>query len=316
MTFIPENASSPVILTGDVTEYNGRVLSMQTISGRPEIIPIDRIERVETTYVDDFLKGIDEFKAGNTDVAERLFHDAMKQERREWAKREILAWLVKCDLRSGDLSSAVHLFRELARTDPYTLHWGTAPLIWAPLSVSPSLKRDVKPWLSNGNPSEQLIAASLLLLDAGSSRDAEDTLRELSRNTNPRISMLSRAQMWRKELISNQVTSESLARWRSDLQRLPESMRAGPQSLLYQGYQQRGELRQAAAEALWIPYVYPDHELLSARALFDAGEALRQTGLQADAQALYRELKVNYGWSREAALAASRLSEAAGSNAN
>lgn len=100
---------------------------------------------------------------------------------------------------------------------------------------------------------------------------------------------------------------------------MPRSLRAGPQYLVGRGLLQRSEPAAAAAELLWLPMVYNDHEDLSARALVDAAGALEQTGQVNAALTLYDSVITQYAWSpwaNEARQARSVLSSPVDSSDN
>jgi len=308
VTFTPAGTNSPVIAIGEVIESTGRELVLRTLNNTQRILP-DSIIRIETTYHPDYLRGIDELKQGQVVAAQASLRGALEKEHRPWVQREIRSWLVKTSLRQQDLGGALHEFREIVLTDPRTRFWGIAPLVWSPLSVSESLRQEILPWLKSPQESERLLAASLLLLDPVHGEAAERVLEELSRNTNPLLSTYSRMQLWRLAIGSQNVSSIMQNHWREEIVRLRPELRSGPQYLLARGLAVNGEYRLAAAEALWLPYVYSDHELLAARALFDAAEWIEKSGLTEEAGVLKRELMARYAWSREASLIRSEVQQ-------
>lgn len=301
VTFIPPDSTGPVTEIGEILDYTGRELVLRTLNGTRHLSSAS-ITQIETPYETTYQQGLSAFQQGRTDEAERLFHEALKAERRPWVQREIRAALVKCAMRRSDFSGALREFREITQADPETRFWGIAPLIWSPVAISQAVRTEMQPWLKSTNEPDQLLAASGLLLDPVLGEEAEATLLQLSRKTNPILSNYSRAQLWRLSIASRKVTETMLDGWRSDIDRLRVELRSGPQILLARGYAVRGEFRQAAAEAMWLPTVYADHELLAARALFDAAEDLAQSGLPQEAGLLRRELLARYAWSQEASM--------------
>lgn len=299
VTYIPPNTESPVIVLGEVLDYTGRELILSTLNGHQHL-PSDSITSIETTYTPPHLQGMAQFQQGLTEEAILSFQKAMEQERRRWVQREIRSWLMRCAMRRGDLRGAIHEFQEIIKSDPQTRIWGIAPLVWSPVAVSDAIREEAKGDLKSDHPGIQLMAASLLLLDPAFSEAAETQLNYLSRNVNPIISSYARAQLWRIPLANRSVTEDALSSWRSSIESLKPELRSGPQYLLARGYDSRGEVRLAAAEALWIPMIYSDHEVLAARALFDAAEWLGRSGAIEDAQRLKQGLVLRYPWSREA----------------
>lgn len=301
VTFTPPGASGPVTALGEVVDYTGRELVLQTLNG-PQHIASDSVVSIETPYDPAMQRAMAEFQQGQTSAALASFREALGREHRPWAQREIRSWLMKCALRQQDLSGALREFREIALADPQSRFWGIAPLIWSPMSISPAIRSEVQPWLKSPRESERMLAASILLLDPISGEAAEEVFQQLARDTNPILSAYSKAQQWRLTIGSRNVSEIVLTNWQSEIQRLRPELRSGPQYLLARGYEVRGELRRAAAEALWLPFVYPDNEPLAARALLDAAEALGRAGLSPESNSLKQELAVRYPWSREASI--------------
>ena len=306
VTHTPEGASKPVTEHGEILDFTGTHLTLR--GGVNTVrIPSQRVKQIETGYQPEHLKALEHFQRGETREALPLLRRAVEREPRAWVDRELTALIVQADLRLEDLGNAVRDFRFILQTDLETRHWGLAPLIWSPQLVSDTLKSEMVPVLTTGNPGEQLLAASLLLMDPAHGEAAERKLNALSRDLHPVISGYAKAQLWRLQLASRQVHETTLQSWWDDINRLPQDLRPGPQYLYALGFEIRGEARACASEALWLPFVYSNNEPLAARGFFTAAENLQRTGLNTEAGNLYRELIVRYPWSRDAALARTRL---------
>lgn len=313
VSFIPERATSPVTLIGEVLDYTGRELSIRPLSGPLQTIPAENVQDVKTSYDPAHLQGSQQLELGNHQAARSAFSEALTREDRQWMQREILALLMQVELREQNLAGAIERFRGIVRSDPVTRHWGAAPLVWSPVAVSDDLRTEMRLWMKAERPPERLLGASLLLLDPLYGEAAERELTVLSRDANSRVSAYARAQLWRLELAGRDISDVQLGSWRQEIERMPAPLHPGPRYLLARGYEVRGEPRTAAAEWLWIPYVTPANEPLSARALSDAADALERSGLSTEAATLRAELIVRYPWSREAAQARSRPSPSPGS---
>ncbi|SFH56415.1 tetratricopeptide repeat protein [Planctomicrobium piriforme] len=306
VTYLPDGAAKPITAIGDVVDFTGAELQLKGANSIQRI-PAARVQQIETQYQPEHLQGRSLLEQGDTSAAITTLRKALEKEPRAWVDREILSLIVKADLRQQDLSGALRDFQSIITTDPESRAWGIAPLIWSPQVVSDSVRKDMQSWLEGNRRAEQLLAASILLLDPAQGEAAERRLMALTRDTHPILSAYSKAQLWRLDLTNRQVSDVSLERWRDLIERLPQELRPGPQYLLSRGHEVRGELQASAEEALWLPYVYAENELLAARALLDAGESLNRSGFTAESQTLYRELVARYPWSRDAALAKSRI---------
>lgn len=309
VTFRPAGASRPITVVGDIIDYTGRNLTMRALGGIPQSIPAEDVIAVKTHYDAVHREGIEAYNAGQIEKAFSKFLTAYDREPREWVDREIAAWIVRCSLSQGDSISALQYFRTLAKSDPYTRHWGVAPLVWAPVSISETLRKTARPMLVSSYSSERLLAASLLLFDGTSGTIAKRELNDLASDPNPRISRLARAQLWRVAIAENRVTKNILHDWREQIDRLPEALRPGPQYMLGRGYAHLGEQRLAAAEFLKLTILYTSNDALTARATLEAAEAIERTGLTQEANLLYRELLVRFPMSRESKIAREKLAE-------
>lgn len=307
VTYLPDGAAAPFTLVGEVLDSTGEELRMRPSGGLPQSIPADSVVEIETHYDPSHLKGIEFFQNDQIQDAETAFREALKREPREWVDRELLSWLTRCYLREGQLTAALQTFRELVSSDPLTRHWGLAPLEWSSRQVSASLRQAAKPLVVESRATDRLLGSSLLLFDPIAGPAARAELNDLARNTNPRISRLARAQLWRLTVSNGDVTQNRLINWQNDIDALPAGLRAGPQYLLARGYVQIGLPRLAAAEYLKLTILYSEHEVLTASATLEAARLIGETGLTQEADLLYRELLARFPRSEAAKLAKNQM---------
>ena len=319
VTLIPAGAVDPVILIGAIEDYTGQELVLR----RPGVDTSDRypantIQSVQTWRSPIHEQGVAELDAGTTPLAEQSLLQALKDEPRDWVKREILALLVRCAIRRHDWGTAGTRFLSITKQDAATLHWSIAPLQWAPQSLGDNPKTLARAWLKGTDPSSRLLASSWLLLDPVYGETAHQTLDDLARDPNRIVNTFARSQLWRLRL-GLELSELEVDKWRQDVRRMPRAFRAGPQYLVGRGLLQRSEPGAAAAELLWLPLVYDENEDLSARALVDAAGALERTGQSQAALTLYDSVIARYAWSpwaNEARHARSVLSSPADSSEN
>jgi len=319
VTLVPEGAVDPVILIGSVEDYTGEVLILkragQAVGDR---YPAPAIQSVQTWRSAIHEQGLAEFAAGSNAPAEQSLLQALKDEPRNWIKREILSQLVRCAIRRGDWGTAGARFLQIANQDPTSPHWNVAPIHWAPQSIGDSQKTLARTWIKETDSPYRLIASSWLLLDPVYGEVAEKQLDDLARDPNQIVSNLARAQLRRLRL-GLELSEVEIQKWQLEVRRMPRALRAGPQYLVGRGLLQRNEPRAAAAELLWLSTVYTDNEDLSARALVEAAGALEKSGLASDALTLYNEAIQRFEWSswaNEARAARSVLSSSANSKEN
>ena len=297
VTLIPAGAVDPVILIGSVEDYTGQELVLL----RPGVATADRypantIQSVQTWRSPIHDQGIAELDAGTTPLAEQSLLQALKDEPRDWVKREILALLVRCAIRRNDWGTAGTRFLQITKQDAASPHWNIAPIQWAPLSLGDNPKTLARAWLKGTDAPSRLLAASWLLLDPVYGETAHQTLDDLARDPHRIVNSFARSQLWRLRL-GLELSELEVEKWRKEVRRMPRSFRAGPQYLVGRGLLQRSEPGAAAAELLWLPLVYQENEDLSARALVDAAGALEQTGQTQAALTLYDSVIARYAWS-------------------
>jgi hypothetical protein len=316
---IPDGAVDPVIVIGTVEDFTGDVLIVRR-AGQPvaDRYPATTIQSIQTWRSAIYEQGLKEFETGANAEAELSFQKALKDEPRDWIRREILAQLIRCAIRRGDWGLAGANFLKITREDSTTQFWNVAPLHWAPQSMGDSQRTLARTWIKESDSPTRMLAASWLLLDSVYGELAQKQMDDLARDSNHIIASLARAQLWRLRL-GQEISELEIQKWQREVRRFPKSLRAGPQYLVGKGLNQRSEPRAAAAEWLWLSTVYTDHEELSARALVEAAGALEKLDQPQEAITLYSSVIERFAWSswaNEAHAARSVLSSPADSGEN
>lgn len=297
-------------LTGEVLDYTGRELKLKLPGGSEKLIPAERVISLETIHTAEERAADKAFKAGRFDEAASQYEKAMKAEDRTWVRRQIVAQLVWSQRSAGNDGVAGEYFVLLIRSDPATRLFDCIPLAWLPGTPSADLEQKARRWLDqDALPPAVLLGASHLLL-AAQGTAAATKLSKLTDNDDPRIALLARAQLWRKQVASS--TNKQLTDWREAIERMPQPLRAGPYFVLGRALAQQQEHEPAALELLRVPILYPRERALSARALFEAGRSLEKLDQTAEAARLYREIVAHYPTDTVAAEAQEKLRSAKG----
>ena len=297
VTLIPEGAVDPVVLIGSVEDFTGEELVIR----RNGVASADRfsastIQSVQTWKSAVYEQGVAELQAAETPAAEQSLLKALREEPRDWVKREILSMLVRCAIRQGDWGTAGTRFLQITNQDPKSPHWNIAPILWAPQPLGDHQKTLARAWINEPNSPTRLLAASWLLQDPVYGEAAEKKLDDLARDANGIVASLARSQLWRMRL-GLELSELEIHKWQHEVRRMPRELRAGPQYLVGRGFLQRSEPGAGAAELLWLSMVYVDNEDLSARALVDAAGALEKTGQSQAAISLYSRIIERFAWS-------------------
>jgi tetratricopeptide (TPR) repeat protein len=300
---------NPPPIVGTIDEFTGRFIQFRTSSStRPRQEPTRLVIRVEPRFSDAFNRAGKLFDNGQFDAAEAEWKQELAREARPWVQREIRARLIHAAWRQDHWTDAGEQFLAIVAEDPDTFHWSIAPLMWSPGALREADRVAARTWLDDPSPVARLLSASLLLKDAATSAMAAQTLNSLMRETSSQVSGLAKAQLWRNNSAPT-ISDNELTSWRFHIGVLPETLRSGPQFLLGSAYLRRGQFDRAAAELLWVPLIYSQHEPTAARASLDAGESLLRGGRREEATRILSETVEKYPWSPAARDAKSRLAE-------
>ena len=288
-------ARSRITMSCTVLEYNGQYLLAKTSTGSgQQRYDASEIVSVKTRQTESQKKGLSLLEDGRPDLAESAFTIALDEEPRQWARREILALLVRAALQQREFGRAGTRFRILYESDPYTRHIQLIPLIWNSEPVAGESRAAAIGWLRESEPMAQLLGASLLMFDQEHYLKARATIRELNRAPEERVRRLAWWQQWRLKISASNVSEFDVADWESRVTQSEPNMRSGSYFIVGQGLLLRQEFDLAAAAFLQIPLVYPTDHPVTSDALFEAGQALTRIGLRVEAARLLQEVVRDY----------------------
>jgi len=291
-----------------IDDFTGKFIRFRVgTSVRQELT--SNVVQTDHAFSEGFKRGQNLFKSGDYEAAEGEWKQDLVREPKAWVRREIRAWLIRAAWRQDHWLDAANQFLEIVAEDPDTFHWPIAPLTWTP-ALREADRAGARRLLEDSRPVARLLGASFLLKDSQAAASAERVLKDLMRDSLSQVSGLAKAQLWRTQL-GPPISDPELARWRSHIAFLPATLRGGPQYVLAAATFQRDEYDRAAAEFLWVPLVYSQHEPTAARASLEAGVSLLRAGRRDDAVKLLNETVANFAWSNAARDAKARLMEIA-----
>jgi len=292
---------------GRIVEYAGGELRLRLPSGMERRFPADQVLGIETQYSPRQVEADERFAKNDYASALALYDGARKSEKRRWVQREITAKMVWCCRALGDSESAGREFLMLIQDDPRTPYFSCIPLAWVPSQPPLGLERAAGEWLKR----EQVPAAVLLgashLMSTASRPKALDRLNRLATHPDARIALLALAQTWRAAVVT--ADDRQLADWQATIERMPDPLRAGPYYVLGLARAQRKQWDGAALAWLRVPILYPEHRVLAARSLVEAGRVLEGLGRSEQAARLYDEVVNRYSKTPSEAEARARLEE-------
>ncbi|MBW3597415.1 MAG: hypothetical protein KY475_09080, partial [Planctomycetes bacterium] len=176
-----------------------------------------------------------------------------------------------------------------------TQYFDAIPLTWTAAQPGAAFESRLPAWLASDNDVAALIAASWLL-STDQQAPAAEKLRELAMHEDSRIARLAEAQRWRTQHAT--ATAAEVERWRQVVERIPETLRAGPHFLVGQAQARLDDSPTAALTLLRVPVLYPQHRNLAAESLLSAARELERLERTEEAVSLYRELAGDYPESR------------------
>ncbi len=301
-------ARSRITITGEILEYNGRFLVIQTGTGTgQQRYSAAEVVSVKTSYTSAHTAGLRLFKAGKGELALREFETAVSQEPRTWVRRDILALLIRCALRADDFATAGSRFKMLYESDPDSPQIAVIPLYWSNKPARGAARLQAVKWLTDEQFVMRLVGASLLMFDPEYAESARDTMKELRRAPGEQIREFAWWQQWRLSIHSKEVSDFDIERWEDRIVGIAPVMRAGPYFVLGQGYLVRQDFDLAAAAFLQLPLVYQSDHPITGQACFEAGQSLARIGQTEEAARLYREVIDRFHWTPAARSAESLL---------
>lgn len=298
-------------ITGQIVEYSGEQLSLRLANGRVEVIDPARLVTLADTGNPIFEQARQTIAAKKWNEALELLQQALRDEKRAWAQREIVAASMRCYRNLQQIERANQAFLALCRSDPKTVHFADIPLSWGAAGDNPQWLDQARRQLNDPTPVGRLIAASWLL-STNDQAAAIRVLQALLSETDSRVVFLTEAQLWRTRILQPQPTD--LARWQERVAAMPESLRAGPYLILGNGLARSGQSQAAITAWMHLPILYPQHRQWAAEALLAAAGELAKINQPESARGLYRELLLEHADSPLAAQAERRLKELAPTN--
>ncbi|MFV0443728.1 MAG: tetratricopeptide repeat protein [Planctomycetaceae bacterium] len=300
VTIRPADSSGLVVLTGEIQDYNDEFLTLRAGSSPATTYPSDSVAAVETFRPPAELQGIEFYQQGHITEAITQFETALKLEPRRWVQHELLAWLVRCHQRQGNLEAAATRFVEIVADEPHTRHWNVAPLGWMPQTIPDRLQAAARRWLAAEQEAVRLVGASIALSSTATRLSGVAELRKLSRGQDRYISSLAQSLQQGATLDSSVTTGEQMYQWRREIERIPESIRGGPWYAFGQAHMHRSEPEEAAAAFLRVLLVHPGDEQLTARAGVEAGLALQRLNRKSEADVAFQEVIERFAWTTSA----------------
>lgn len=296
-------------VTGIIADYSGGRLTIRSDAGVQQTIPAERIVEIQSDWTPTETTGDQLSREGKLAEAVKSYQQALRDERRVWVQRQIVAKLIGSYGQLEQFDMAGEAFLRLLQSDPQTPHIGVLPLSWMTFSPTPALHQRAAAWMANTQDSVSVLLGASWLLSTTQRTAAVQSLQRLLADRDPRVAMLAQTQLWRTR--SATATIEEIQGWEAWLTRLPGDLRAGPHYVIGQAWSTKGRPDKSALAYLRVPILYKNDRRLAAAALLSAGRELEKIGQVQEAVTLYGEVIRDYAAAPAAAEARSRLDELA-----
>ena len=302
------DGKTPVTRYGQIVDYSGTELTLQTSPARRDAIPSRRVIEIKTTWLADHLLGRQQRSSGKLEAAVEAFQAAKNREQRPWACRQIQAELTGCYGESSRFDLAGEEFLSIMKADPATPHMAVMPVAWRPFPPDAALESRAATWLASGTPAARILGASWLL---STSRRGEAivALEQLAVVRGPqydeRLAQLAQVQLWRTKLAT--VKAEEVARWQKAVENMPAEVAACGWYVLGEALARHKQREEAALAFLRVPLVHNQQRAMAADSLVAAAEQLTSLERGEQAAGLYREVLADYAACPAAREARARL---------
>lgn len=284
-----------VVLNGQIIEYNRKEL----------VFRVQFPDTVKTLSANDIVAYAPERNQAHQEAIRSLkelryaeafsqFESAQSQEKRAWLQREILAGQIDVLINQQNWLRATQKYLTLLNSDPLTRHQELIPLHWNDEELTSEEKVWAVSVLQSDKSIERLIGASWLVDSPEYGARAESVLREMMTNPVPLIRYLTKTQLWRRELITDDITDGDLERWERQLLDLKEEYRSGPMFVLGMGYERIVQKELAAAHYLWLTMMDVTNVPLARLATLRAADLLEEVGQISQAVQLRAETEARF----------------------
>jgi hypothetical protein len=315
---VPANGQDAISVRnadGELLQRSGLLVDINAdravlkVGDREQKIPFAQIVEVRTALEPLAATGDQLLAERKYELAFEAYGKGLEASTPAWMRRRLLAGRIKSAVPMEAWSQAADDFLAMVASDPRTQYFGVIPLNWTSSHADAAVVRRIPTWLKSNNRLERLIGASLGLTDLN--RDAAlKVLQNLSSDDDPRIAALAQAQLWRVETKFERAV---LTRWTTQVNSMPEDLRAGPHFVLGYAWAQV-DPEQAVLQLMRVPVLYGERFDLAARALLQAAELLLKLNRADEARIVLQEIVDRHEASGEADAAAERLKQLAPAN--
>ncbi|QEG24602.1 tetratricopeptide repeat protein [Mariniblastus fucicola] len=276
---------------GEIVNWVGDTISIKGKSGVKDF-DTDQLIRFETAWHGGYEDGKRLLEEYRYDAAVDQFASALESEPRAWMQNIVDAKLVECFLAKDDFGNAARHFLRVIDDDPQSRFRHLAPLVWTSSKPNRQQLQKAEVWLESREPMIAMLGASWMLADQ-SNKKAKQKMERLTRDFDPVVASLAKAQVWRLDSVAPDAKRLEL---RIELVRsMPKEVRCGAWYLIAEAQSKSKQEDEAIVNFMRIPINDPQQGGLAAAALYQTAWLLKNTNREQQSQSLRNELKEKFG---------------------
>ena len=278
-------------IPGVVEDLAGHSVVLRRSDNTVEVFNLRDIESIQFGKSSSFEDGLRQMQSHEWLQAVASLKIAESIEPRHWVVREIQASLAEALRAAGRYDECTEVVEKIYEADPNTRHLSTLPLVWDERLRSEH-RISVKPEdLKSPSLLRQLVAASALLQNSEYEMPATTVLQTLKIGPRAALQQLAEAQLWRIRLLHPEnIRASETALWMQRVRDFDKRQRSGPEFVIGRALLALHDYDNASTSLLWMPLVAPLDPPTTTACTNEAITALKQSGREAEAAQLQREL--------------------------
>ena len=276
-----------------IEDITGQTIIVRRSGSTVNVIRLQDVVSVQFRKSEEFNAGLKKLRERDWKTALTAFQSAATTEKRNWARREINAYLAQAYRGLGEFEGSLATVEKIVQEDPDTRHIVELPLVWDErLPVENRIQLAVAD-LRSPSVVRRLTAASALLHESSHEAAAVTVLKDLEKSATGVLLELVRAQLWRLRLLHpEQLREAEVASWGQQVRELDRRTRSGPEFVIGRALLATHDYDNAATSLLWMPLLEPLDPPTTKASLHDAIKALELSGRDSEAERLRQEYRL------------------------
>lgn len=276
-----------------IEDIAGQTIIIRRSGSTVNVIRLQDVISVQFRRAEEFDEGLKKLRERDWKAALTALQFAAMTENRNWARREIYAYLAQAHRGLGQFEECLATVEKILQEDPDSRHIVELPLVWDERLRSEDRIQLAAADLKSPSVVRRLTAASALLHESNHETAAVACLKDLEKSATGVLLELVRAQLWRLRLLHpEQLREAEVTSWSQQVRQLDRRTRSGPEFIIGRALLAVHDYDNAATSLLWMPLLEPLDPPSTNSSLLDAIKALELSGREAEAERLRREYRL------------------------